>query len=166
MVAMRGTWWIAPAAALAMGACGNPSAPDASWVQVKEQTACEALSPQYCTGAFGFTVASDGRYTVGPADGGATLTGSITAGERTQLSADAALVSTSLTTNAICDPSPRIPGIGDRVDLVDSRAGTVPVYEVGVGSICYRAGRDAALRLHTDLAAVMARYYPRPFPPK
>ncbi|MFI5184413.1 MAG: hypothetical protein ACHQNV_08445 [Vicinamibacteria bacterium] len=162
---MRLQWWFGPTAALGMAACGSPSAPDASWVQVAEHTACEAMNPQYCTGAFGFTVASDGRYTVGPADGGAAVSGSITSAERAQLSSDAALVSASLTSNPTCDPGPRIPGVGDRVDFVDSRGGTVPVYELGLGGVCYRASRDAAARLHADLAALMAKYYPRPFPP-
>ncbi len=165
MVAMRLMRLFARSAALALVACGSPSAPDAGWVQVAEHTACEALNPHYCTGLFGFTVQNDGRFTVGPSDNGATLSGSITGSERARLSTDASLVSASLTTSPICDPAHTIPGIGDRVDFVDSRVGTVPVYEVGVGSVCYQAGRDQAIKLHTDLAALMAKYYTLPFPP-
>lgn len=161
---MRSARWLAFFAALSLSSCGSPSAPDSSWVQVAEHTACEALAPQYCTGAFGFTVLNDGRFTVGPSDAGTTLTGSITDPERSQLSADAAQVSTSLTTTPLCDAAQTTPGVGDRVDLTDSRAGAVAVYEVGIGSVCFRAGRDQATKLHTDLAALMAKYYPRPFP--
>jgi len=155
---------IAPLLALASAACGSPSAPDSGWTQVSEHTACEALAPQYCTGAFGFAVQEDGRFTVGPSDSGATLTGTITAVERSRISSDAALVSASLTMTALCDEAHTIPGVGDRVDLTDTRAGTIPVYEAGLGGVCYRAGRDQAVKLHADLSALMAKYYPRPFP--
>jgi hypothetical protein len=133
-------------------------------VQVAEHTTCEALNPRLCTGAFGFTVQSDGNFIVGPADDGATVTGSITESERAQLANDAARVSASLTTTPACDPTFAIAGVSDRIDFVDSRAGTVPVYELRVGSVCYRAGREQAMALHTDLAGLMGKYYPRPFP--
>jgi hypothetical protein len=166
MVGMRArTIVVAPFVVVVLSACGNPSAPEAAWVQVAEHTRCEALSPQYCSGAFGFTVQSDGRFTVGPSDSGVSLAGSLTASERAELSTDAARVSQSLTMSAVCDPAPGVAGVGDRVDFTDSRAGAVPVYEVGIGNVCYRAGRDEASKLHTDLVALMAKYYPRPFPP-
>ena len=154
-----------PAAALALAACGSPSAPDAGWLQFAEHTTCEALNPQYCTGGFGFTVQNDGRFSVGPSDSGVTVSGSLTASERAQLSTDAERVSASLTANQSCAPAQAVPGVGDRLDFVDSRAGAVRVYERGVGGVCYRAGREQAMNLHTDLAALMAKYYPRPFPP-
>ena len=156
--------WCFACAALAMSACGSPSTPDATWLQVAEHTTCEALSPQYCLGAFGFTVQSHGRFTVGPADSGATIAGSLTNLERTQLSSDAARVSASLATSPTCDAAPAVPGVGDRVDFIDSRLGSVPVYQVAVGSVCYRAGRAETTQLHSDLTALMAKYYPRPFP--
>jgi hypothetical protein len=161
---MRLTRSLAPSAALVLAACGSPSAPDSSWVQVAEHTSCEALAPQYCTGAFGFTVQNDGRFAVGPSDTGTTVTGSITDAERAQISTDAAQVAASLTTTPICDPAQTVPGVGDRVDLTDSRAGTVAVYEVSIGGVCYQAARDQATKLHADLAGLMAKYYPRPFP--
>jgi hypothetical protein len=155
---------IASSFLLALAACGGPSAPDGAWTQVAEHTTCEALAPQYCAGAFGFTVQSDGRFTVGPSDSGATLSGSVSASERAQLSIDAARVSSSLTTKAVCESAETIPGVGDRIDFTDARVGAVPVYEVGIRSVCYRAGRDEASKLHTDLSALMVKYYPRPFP--
>jgi hypothetical protein len=162
---MRWVRWLAPLLTLGLAGCGSPTTPDSSWVQVEEHTACEALVPRFCVGLFGFTVQSDGTFTVGPADDGTTLTGSLTDSERAQLSSEAAQVSATLTTNPACDPAHTIAGIGDRVDFVDSRAGTVPVYQLGPGTICYRAGREQAIALHTDLVSLMGKYYPRPFPP-
>jgi hypothetical protein len=165
---MRRKTWLAPAwAALALGACGSPSAPDAGWAQVSEHTSCEALLRQYCAGAFGFTVRSDGRFTVGPADNGATQSGAVTEAERAQLSADVSQVSANLMASPQCEPAQTIPGSSDQVDLTDARQGPVRVYDLGgtVGSVCYRGGRAQAASLHTDLAALTAKYYPRPFPP-
>lgn len=154
-------------AGAALVACGSPSAPDPAWVQVTEHTSCEALLRQYCTGAFGFTVQSDGRFTVGPAENGATLTGALTESERMQVQADVAQVSSNLAASPQCDLAPTIPGSSDQIDLTDPRLWPVRVYDLGgtPGNVCYRGARDQAARLHTDLGALMARYYPRPFPP-
>jgi hypothetical protein len=162
---MRCTRFLAPFPALVLAACGSPSAPDAGWVQVAEHTTCEVVVPGYCSGLFGFTVQNDGSFKVGPSDNGATLSGMVTDPERAQLSADAGQVSASLTQSPTCEPGGPVPGVSDRVDFVDSRVGTVPVYETTIQGVCYRAGRDPTIRLHTDLAALMAKYYPRPFPP-
>jgi hypothetical protein len=160
---------------LAAGAClflsfacgmGNSAAPSGGWVALKEQTTCEALAAAYCVGAFGFTVQNDGRFTVGPADSGSTLTGTLSESERARISSDAALVGADLTGSPQCEAGTTVPGTSDEVDLVDARIGPVRVFDRGgtVGSTCYRGGRDHALQLHSDLSALMARYYPRPFP--
>jgi hypothetical protein len=65
---------------LLLGACGGPTSPDPDWLEVKEQTSCEALVPAFCVGTYGFTVHDDGRFTVGPAPNGVSLTGA-TSGE-------------------------------------------------------------------------------------
>src|SRR4051794_22931812 len=39
------------------------------WAVISEKKTCEGLSPKECPGAYGFSVASDGTYTVGPAPG-------------------------------------------------------------------------------------------------
>lgn len=154
-------------AALAVAACGSPSAPDAGWEEVAEHTSCEALLPQYCGGAFGFAVHSDGRFTVGPADDGATRSGAVTEPERAQIAADVSQVLAGLTASPQCEPAPAIPGLNDQVDISDGSRGSLRVYDLGgtLGSLCYRGGRAEAVRLHSDLAALLARYYPRPFPP-
>jgi hypothetical protein len=163
MVAMRVSRLL-PVTLLVCAACSSPTGPDSSWVTVSEHTACEALSPQYCVGAFGFTVQSDGRFTVGPSDDGATLSGNVSSSELLGLQADAALVAASLTEASVCNATPTIPGVADRLELTEPGQGAVPVYEVRAGSTCYRAGRAPTAKLHDDLTALMEIYYPRPFP--
>jgi hypothetical protein len=155
------------AAGAALVGCGSPSAPDPAWAQVTEHTSCEALLRQYCAGAYGFSVQSDGRFTVGPAENGASLTGALTESERMQVSTDVAQVSSNLAASPQCDPAHSIPGSSDQVDLMDARQGSVRVYDLGgtPGNVCYRGGREQAARLHTDLATLLAKYYPHPFPP-
>ena len=154
-------------AAVALGSTscgsGNPGGPDATWVQVTEKTACEALVPAYCVGLYGFTVTSDGRYTVGPADGGAKLEGSLADKERVLIASDADALATNLGAAEVCDSSGTVPGVGDSVDLTDSRNVVTRVYALGL-TTCYRGGRAQATQLHKDLAGLMAQYYPRPFP--
>jgi hypothetical protein len=162
---MSGRLAIPCALALAVGACGsgNPGGPDVTWVQLTETTACEALSPAFCVGVYGFTVTSDGRYTVGPAGDGTTLAGTLTDAERGRVSADAASLVASLGSAQVCDSTGAVPGVGDSIDLTDSRDVVTRVYDLGLKT-CYRGGRAQATQLHTALQALMARYYPRPFP--
>jgi len=164
---MRGQALLAVAAAAgALSACGSesPGGPDVTWVQVTERTACEALPSPFCVGVYGFTVTSDGRYTVGPADDGTRLEGSLTDEERIRISSDAAQLAASLGVDEMCDASGTVAGVGDSIDLTDSRNVVTRVYDLGLKT-CYRGGRARATQLHSDLAALMARYYPRPFPP-
>jgi hypothetical protein len=153
------------AIALALAACGsgNPGGPDATWVQLTEKTACEALSPAFCVGVYGFTVTSDGRYTVGPAGDGTSLSGALTDAERARIFADAASLASSLGGAQVCDSAGTVPGVGDSIDLTDSQNVVTRVYDLGLKT-CYRGGRAQATQLHTDLRSLMDRYYPRPFP--
>src|SRR5258708_20518606 len=75
-------------------ACGSGML-GSSWVQVREQTACEAMNPQYCVGRYGFTVHNDGSFLVGPADNGVTMAGGLSAAELAQISSDAGALSSS-----------------------------------------------------------------------
>jgi hypothetical protein len=155
------------AVALGLAACGmqDPAGPDASWTQVTERTACEAMNPSFCAGTYGFTVMSDGRYTVGPADNGTQVGGSISDSAHARLSADAARVAGGLGGSQQCDTAGSVPGVGDAVDLTDAYGALWRVYDLGVKGTCFRGGRDPATRLHDDLRALMVSYYPRPFPP-
>jgi hypothetical protein len=154
--------------AAVLTACGtqNPGGPDLAWTQVHEQTSCEALKPNYCTGLYGFTVTSDGRYTVGPSANAVQIDGTLSESERIALSSAAATVAGGAGKNSACDPDGTVPGVGDFVDLTNDRQVVSRVYELTFQGTCYRGGRDVALRLHADLRALMAKYYPLPFPPE
>ncbi len=150
---------------LIFAACGGPTSSDRDWLQVKEQTSCEALVPAFCVGTYGFSIQNDGRYTVGPAPNGVSLPGALSGSEWTQISADVAALDANLPGKQECDESARtVPGVGDRVELLLARRGSMAVYALSAGGTCYLGGRDRAIRLHDDLAALMSRYYPRPFP--
>jgi hypothetical protein len=159
-------WSVTLTTALALTACGmeTPDGPGASWIQVTERTTCEALNPSFCTGIYGFTVMNDGRYTVGPANDGTQVGGSLTDAERSALSREADMVAAGLGGSQQCDTVGTVAGVSDAVDLTDSSHAVSRVYEIGVRRTCYRGGRDRAIQLHDDLRALMARYYPRPFP--
>jgi len=155
------------ASVLVLAGCGARGGPDAEWSQVSEHTTCEALAPSHCVGAYGFTVRSDGHYTVGPAPGGVALEGALTDAQRSQLSTDAAGVAAAASGSPQCVPINTLAGVTDRVDLVDPRGAGMRVYDLGgtPGSACYVGPLEGVDRLHGDLATLMARYYPRPFPP-
>jgi len=152
--------------AMALAGCGvpNPTEPDAFWMQVREETSCEALNPNYCMGLYGFTVMNDGRYTVGPADNGNEIRGILVDSERAALFRNAALVAGGVTGSADCDQVATIPGVRDVVDVTGRQNIISRVYDLSFQGTCYRGGRDAATRLHAGLSALMAKYYPRPFP--
>jgi hypothetical protein len=133
-----------------------------SWVQVREQTACEAMNPQYCVGRYGFTVHNDGTFLVGPADSGVTMSGGLSAAELAQISSDAgALSSSNLRGAPECDSGRIIPGTGLSVDMTLNDQTLVKVVE----NLCYRGGRDRAVKLRDDIETLTQKYYPRPFPP-
>jgi hypothetical protein len=133
-----------------------------SWVDVREQTACEAMNPQYCVGRYGFTVRNDGSFLVGPAEDGVTMGGGLSAAELAQISSDAgALSSSNLRGAPECDSGRVIPGSGLSVDITLNDQTTVTV----VQNLCYRGGRDRAVKLRDDLDGLTQKYYPRPFPP-
>ncbi len=160
-------WSVAAIAAVGLSACrsGNPAGPRDSWSKVTERTACEAMNPPYCVGSYGFTVTSEGRYTVGPADSGVEVSGTLSDAERSRISADADKVASALAGGPQCDAAGAVPGVSDTVDLTDAHDVVSRVYQLDFKGTCYRGGRDPALRLHDDLEALMERYYPRPFPP-
>ena len=154
------------ASAAGFAGCGaaNPVASDPSWTQVAEKTSCEAMNPVWCRGIYGFTLTPDGHYVVGPADDGTRIEGTISDSERTRLSGDVAHVAGRLAGTPQCGGPGGVPGVGDEVDLTDAGNAVWKVYELTLNGSCTLGPRDAANRLHDDLQALMASYYPRPFP--
>lgn len=156
---------LAVTGALSLAACGQSSgAPHTDWTQVAERTTCEALNPASCVGLFGFAVTADGRYTIGPAPSGQSVSGTLSAQELAQLSAAAGQVAGGKGASPQCDSGASVPGVSDAVDLTVSDGTVIRAYEQSFQGTCTRGGRDAALRLHDDLHALMQRYYPTPFP--
>jgi hypothetical protein len=144
--------------------CSAPTGVNSGWSRVQEVTSCEALNPSYCVGGSGFSITSDGRYTVG-AEGSATaIVGNISDAERAELSAAASLVAANLSSSAQCDSGGTVPGSGDAVDLVDTRQASTRIYDLGINRTCYNGGREQAIRLHTIMRTLLLKYYPIPFP--
>ncbi len=153
------------ATGLVASACGMSTPDGLGWQTVARRNTCEAVAPAFCQGGYGFSVDVSGRFTVGPAPDGTTLTGMLTGPERSQLDADAAAVARSLPTPQTCQPVDAIPGVTSALDLTPPGAGAVRVVELrGPGQLCVRGDGDAARRLDADVAGLEAEYYPRPFP--
>ena len=161
--------------ALAPGGPGPNSAPQpgsVAWLHVSEQTECEAMDPHQCKGAYGFQVNNDGHYIVGPGDNSQSSEGNITPDELNTLSVAANAVATEdLSSGSIsCDLSQFIPGINDKVSLTPGTGSEALVYSKFYlqgnfrGSDCYAGDRTQALNLHSNLNALMNKYYTVPFP--
>jgi hypothetical protein len=145
--------------------CAPGEEAEGQWVQVNEQTACEALAPSLCVGIYGFMVKSDGSFTVGPAPNGARITGTLTESERAQLSAYAVDVDAHVDGVRLCESAFNPAGTADRLDLITRQHGVVRVFEALVGQNCTMGGLQPATRLHDYVKQLMSAYYPRPFPP-
>jgi hypothetical protein len=152
-----------PMLALLLVGCGTSEPPVVDWRDVQETTTCEALNPASCVGAAGFTVSVDGSWTAGPSASGDIRRGNVTSEERARLATDVLQISVGAA--QVCDAAGNVPGISDVVDLTLAQSGPVRVFAKGTvpNQTCYRGGREAAVRLHDDLNALMLRYYPQPF---
>jgi hypothetical protein len=145
---------------------GTPSAMSAAWLEVREQTACEAMQDDYCLGRYGLTIKHDGTFMAGPSDRGSKVEGQL---ERRELRSLRSLIdqfSTTLPSEENNCDSGGLPGIKDRVDITFSGEQVVQMYDLGgsVGKICYVGTWDQAHKLHDYLHKLMTRYYPVPFP--
>lgn len=137
------------------------------WQQVYAQVNCEAMRPNDCRGMYGFTVTPDGRFTVGNGEIGPTLTGSISAAERSRLNQLAGQVAAGGTRQApTCVRAHTVPGLHDEVELTLPGAAPLVVYDRGSlpGKFCFLHHQQTADALHTLMQQLMAKYYPVPFP--
>jgi hypothetical protein len=151
--------------AIRAGASGLPSAP---WLQVREQTVCEAMQDDYCLGRYGFAIAYSGAFVAGPSDRGIKTEGRIEPQELQRLRDLIIQTSSSLQGEGkSCQPE-GLPGIRDRVEITFSGGEVVRVYDLGgkVGTACYVGNWHRVRELHEYLHSLMARYYPVPFPNK
>jgi hypothetical protein len=127
----------------------------------------EAMRPDRCPGFYGFSVASDGKFKVGPAPNGTSIEGSISADELTTLTAavNAQLASGNKMT---CLDIHTIPGSG-RVIAASLRDGSrVNLRTVGLilGSHgnCALGDYQKAQLVDEIVRKLMMKYYPQTFP--
>jgi hypothetical protein len=143
-----------------------PGLAAASWLEVKEQTACEAMQHNYCLGLYGFTIKHDGTFIAGPSDQGIKAEGRIEPEELEQLEELIGQLLPSLSSGErICDNGGP-PGIRDHLDIAFASGPVVRAYDLGgsVGKLCYLGLWDHVRGLHEYLRTLMSRYYPVPFP--
>lgn len=136
----------------------------AAWLEVREQTACEAMQDDYCLGRYGFTIKHDGTFIAGQSGRGTQAEGRIGRRELRHLREFIGQLSIMLPSHEKnCDPGGP-PGIKDQVDISFSGGQVVRAYDLGgtVGKICYVGSWDRVRKLHEYLHEVMLRYYPVP----
>jgi hypothetical protein len=138
----------------------------AAWLEVREQTACEAMQDDYCLGRYGFTIKHDGAFIAGPSGRGIKAQGQLTPQELRRLRELVGRLSETLPNEEKkCDPG-GLPGIKDQLDITFSDGQVTRVYDLGgnVGKVCYSGTRDRIQHLHEYVQELLARYYPVPFP--
>ena len=140
--------------------------PSALWLEVREQTTCEAMQDDYCLGRYGFAVRYDGSFIAGPSGQGSTIEGRIKPQERQRLRKLVGQVSSSLSSESKTCRTEGLPGIKDQVDITLTDGVVVRVYDLGgrVGTACYVGRWERVRDLHKHLHELMAQYYPVPFP--
>jgi hypothetical protein len=145
---------------------GAPSSPPTAWLEVKEQTACEAMLDEYCLGRYGFTIKHDGTFVAGPSAHGSQAQGRVKPQELRVLGELIDQLSPSLSSWEENCHSGGLPGIKDQVDITFTGGPVARVYDLGssIGKICYIGNWDDIDRLHQFLRKLMTRYYPVPFP--
>lgn len=142
-----------------------PSEPFAAWLEVREQTTCEAMQDDYCLGRYGFTIEHSGIFIAGPSGGGSKVQGQIELSKLRRLRELIGQVSSSLpNSKRICSRG-GLPGIKDQVDITFSGGSVVRVYDLGgrVGTLCYVGKWSQVRAFHDYLHGLMAFYYPVPF---
>jgi hypothetical protein len=140
--------------------------PATTWLQVREQTTCEAMQDDHCLGRYGFTVEASGRFIAGPSDRGSKVEGTIEPAELQRIASLAGRFSPQLGPGQKNCSLRTLPGIRDQVDIAFSDGAVVRTYDLGgtPGKLCYIGAWSQAQRLHDVLHKLMSRYYPVPFP--
>jgi len=144
-----------------------PSAPaPAAWLEVREQTACEAMQDDYCLGRYGFTIRRDGTFIAGPSGQGSKVEGKIEQRELRRLRELVGRFSATVRNREKdCRPS-RFPGVKDQLDITFSNGSSVRAYDLGgsVGKACFVGAWNRVHKLKDYVHGLMTRYYPVPFP--
>ena len=150
---------------VAVLACGVPlHAARQSWTHITEKTTCEALSTDFCVGAFGFTIDPRGHWTAGPSASGQTAHGRLSPSEIKRLRRVALRVTRESDLGQTCVAESVVPGVSDQVTIDLADGTNVVVYRRGLpGGLCFAGNRDTATALHDLVNQIMQRRYPKPF---
>jgi hypothetical protein len=134
---------------------------------VRVYARCEAMRPDRCPGFYGFSVASDGKFKVGPAPNGSVIEGSVSADELTTLAAavNAQLASGNKMT---CLDIHTIPGSGRVIAAFFTDGSKVNLWTTGLilGSHgnCALGDYQKAQLVDQIIRKLMINYYPQTFP--
>jgi hypothetical protein len=132
------------------------------WLEMREQTACEAMQDDYCLGRYGFAIKRDGTFIAGPSESGSKTQGRINSRELQRLGLLIQHLSQSLRSRErTCYPGGLV-GIKDQVDITFT-TGIVRAYDIRNGITCYVGTETHARRLLDYMKRLMRRYYPIPF---
>jgi hypothetical protein len=145
---------------------GNGGRAAPHWQAVRVQTACEAMSDEFCLGRYGFAVRNDGAWLAGPSPAGRRLEGHITPEELRRLDRLAMRFSTAGALQVRQEAPRTLPGVKDQIDIEFGPGEVVRVYDLGGPDrkVRYRGTWEQATRLHAETRKLLARYYPTPFP--
>jgi hypothetical protein len=156
---------IAGSEALAAPA-GPALTPAATWLEVSERTACEAMQDQYCVARYGFAIRREGTFVAGGSGGSRTIEGKLALPELQKLDSLIRAVSSSARGGERTCRKGGVPGIRDQVDLTFTDGTIIRLYDFGgqVSQACYVGSWDRVRGLHDYVRRLMSRYYPVPFP--
>lgn len=143
----------------------TPTIAIANWSQVSDLTNCEAMDPESCRGAYGFTVLSDGTWAAGPSPSGKSYSGRLTQEQLAAIQADIELFTQAdLTANLVCTQAQGTQGRQETLQIwYDDQPYTMYQYLTQAGAECYSGNDKADARLLVDIRALMQQYYPVPF---
>jgi len=144
---------------------GQASGP--AWKFTFKSTCAEGVDATQCVGLYGFAVAADGTYSVGPAPAGQMNNGKLTAEEFSTFSdavtQAAALPSTDSNVTETCVESEAINTM-DTITLVHLTKTAVVAHQMG-SQFCYKGTHlEASKALYAAMTTLATKYYALPFP--
>jgi hypothetical protein len=145
----------------------NTSQPDMSpsWTLQYQATCAANTDPAGCVGAYGFTVAADGSYQVGPGPQGQIAKGHLEAEDFSTLTQTAAgaVDGTAMLSAESCNGY--YGNVSDyTLTLVKHGHKTEVLHKTGADLCSSKLEQDSAEALHNEILALADKYYPTPFP--
>jgi hypothetical protein len=126
------------------------------------------MAPASCPGVYGFSIANNGKFKVGPAPNGNVIEGSLAADELTTLTS---AVNDQLAsgTKMSCLDVRAIPGSNQVITASFPEGAQVNLWTVGMvpgsaGGKCAFGDYQKAMLVDEIVSKLVAKYYPRPFP--